>query len=408
MNSASPDIPALYRKEFTKMVAVLARTFGFANIALAEDLVSDTFMAATEAWQRKGPPQQPEAWLYAAAKKKALEYLRRDKTFKEKIRPHLSLEQPLQQIDFSEHAIQDSQLRMLFAVCDPAIAAEAQIALALRVLCGFTIDEIAHAFLTNKEAVNKRLFRAKERLRLTGLDMDLHAGQQLTHRLDNVLHIIYLLFNEGYASTRADSILRKDLCLEAMRLGLLLTQNASTAVPKTFALLALMCFHASRFSAREGIDGSQILFDRQDRTKWDQALIAKGEDFLQRSAQGHEVSSFHMEAAIARCHCLISDEAERWQKVLGLYDRLLMVNYSPSVALNRTYALYKVKGSEVALAEALKLQLLHNHHYFVLLAELYAHTDKSKAKEYLLKAHAMTSSPSDRQLIEEKIKSLAD
>ncbi len=247
----------LFQKEFSRMVAVISRRFGLTQIEAAEDIVSETFLQAAENWGMKGMPPNPTAWLYAVAKQKALEQFRRRKIFEHTVLPELQSRADLEDepLNFSEENIRDSQLQMMFAICTPAIASEAQIALALRILCGFGIDEIAEAFFTSKETINKRLFRAKEKLRAEQVPMELPPEQEIEARLDTVLHIIYLLFSEGYYSKTQDQILRKDLCAEALRLGVMLTEYERTDQPKTNALVALMCFHASRFQARQAGEG---------------------------------------------------------------------------------------------------------------------------------------------------------
>jgi RNA polymerase sigma-70 factor (ECF subfamily) len=302
-------------------------------------------------------------------------------------------------LDFSPGYIKDSQLAMLFAICDPSIASEAQIGLALRILCGFGIDEIAEAFLTNKENINKRLFRARERLRAAKVAMEMPAARGIEKRLDNVLHIIYLLFNEGYYSKTQNEILRKDLYLEAMRLGLLLTEYKATNRPKTNALIALMCFHASRFEAREG----HVLYAQQDESLWDKDLIKQGLHYLDLSFQGEEISSYHLEARIASLHIHKEDTTEKWKAILEAYDQLQLINYSPAVALNRIFALYKVAGPGRALPQALKLGLESNHFYELLLGELYSHSDKNKALLHFKKAQALSKTQAEKQGIQDKI-----
>ncbi len=276
----------------------------------------------------------------------------------------------------------------------------------MRILCGFGIDEIAEAFLSNKEAINKRLFRAKEKLRAEKVQLEMPPPDQLAKRLDNVLHIIYLLFSEGYYSKTQNQVLRQELCIEALRLGILLADNETTNLPKTNALIALMCFHASRFNARLASDQSLTLYDQQDETLWSQSMIGQGINFLDRSLQGHEISSYHLEARIAYWHCIKDDSREKWEEILQLYNQLLMVNYSPGVALNRTYALYKVCDAESALIEAEKLKLDNNHFYFVLLGELYKTIDKTKAKSHFQKALSLAKTDAERTLIREKMEAL--
>ncbi len=408
MKNEQEDLKYLFQQEFAKMVAVISRMYGLQHIETAEDIVSETFLLATETWKEKGIPPNPTAWLYVVAKQKTLQHFRRSKIFEEKIIPQIKSTQEKEEeadLDFSQQHIKDSQLQMMFAVCNPAIASEAQIGLALRILCGFGIDEIAEAFLSNKETINKRLFRAKEKLRSENIKMEMPAENEIAHRLDNVLHIIYLLFNEGYYSQTQNQILRKELCIEAMRLAIMLTEYDKTNLPKTNALMALMCFHASRFAARENKD-ALVLYEEQDENLWDKNLIEQGMHYLSLSAQGIEMSSYHLEARIAYWHCIKEDTKEKWNEILSLYNQLLMINYSPSVALNRTYALYKANGQEEALREAKKLKLEGNHFYFLLLGELYKDIDNEKAKLNLEKAFALAKTQIEKQSIQNRIDKL--
>ena len=411
MDKQYESLKQLFQQEFSKMVAVISKLYGLQHIEIAEDIVSETFLAAAETWGVKGIPPNPAAWLYTVAKQKTLYYFRRNKILDEKIIPALKANQSeateMEELDFSSQNIKDSQLQMLFAICTPAIASEAQIGLALRILCGFGIDEIAEAFLSNKETINKRLFRAKEKLRAEHINMEMPPEPEISERLDNVLHVIYLLFSEGYYSQTQNEILRKDFCLEAMRLGLLLTDYEKTNFPKTNALMALMCFHASRFDARQDKEDALILYEDQNEALWDKELIKQGIHFLSLSAEGNEVSSYHLEARIAYWHCMKQDTNEKWNEILQLYDQLLLVNYSPGVVLNRIYALYKAKGYKTALAEAEKLQINDSHFYFLLLGELYKHEDVGKAKTNFQKALSLAKTQTEKQEIWEKIDGLA-
>ncbi|MBI3578834.1 MAG: RNA polymerase subunit sigma [Ignavibacteriales bacterium] len=410
MEMQDESLKHLFQQEFSKMVAVISKRFGLQHIQIAEDIVSETFLQAAETWGIKGTPENPTAWLYAVAKQKTLYHFRRNKIFEGKIIPELASayekHHEIEELNFSQQNIKDSQLQMLFAICTPVIASEAQIGLALRILCGFGIDEIAEAFLSNKETINKRLFRAREKLRAEKVTMELPSEDEIVNRLDNVLHIIYLLFSEGYYSKTQNQILRKDLCLEAMRLGVMLTEYERTDRPKTNALLALMCFHASRFNARQTSEDSLVLYEQQNEELWDKELIRQGMHFLDRSAHGDEVSSYHLEARIAYWHCIKEDTKEKWEDILHLYNQLLMVNYSPSVALNRTFALYKARGQQAALIEAEKLKLENNHFYFVLLGELYKNIDNEKAKLNFQNAYALAKTQTEKQAIQHKIDTL--
>jgi RNA polymerase sigma-70 factor (ECF subfamily) len=414
MEKEHESLKQLFQQEFAKMVAVISKLYGLDHIETAEDIVSETFLAASETWGIKGMPPNPAAWLYTVAKQRTLYHFRRHKIYEQKVIPEITAQQPKEQepeaINFSQQNIKDSQLQMLFAICNPVIASEAQIGLALRILCGFGIDEIAEAFLTNKETINKRLFRAKEKLRnenvqLVPIDSTL-PDQELVNRLDNVLHIIYLLFSEGYYSQTENAILRKDFCLEAMRLGVMLTEYERTNGPETNALLALMCFHASRFNARESNNDTLVLYEQQDTALWDPALISQGIHFLNNSANGHEVSSYHLEAGIAYWHCIKEDSPEKWANILRLYDQLLLINYSPGVALNRIFALYKTKGKEAALQEAEQLHPGDNHFYFLLMGELYRDLDNKKALSYYQKGYGLAKTQPEKGGIQQKIDSL--
>src|ERR1700749_3299428 len=312
-------IPHLYRTEFRKITAVLCRSLGIEHISVAEDLVGDTFLLAAETWGLKGIPQNPAAWLYTVAKSQGKDLLKRNTLFTQKISPQIKNstdEVQVTDIDLSVQNIQDSQLQMRFAICHPGIPPEAQIGLSLRILCGFSIDEIADAFLTNKETINKRLYRAKEKLKQVKVKIELPADTEIDKRIENVLTTLYLLFNEGYYSSSHNSVLRKDRFLEAMRLTHLCTENEHTDKPFVNALLALMCFHASRFEARINPKGELVLYEEQDISLWNSELVIQGEYFLNKAATGSVISKYHLEAAIAYWHTVVNNDVQKWEKIL--------------------------------------------------------------------------------------------
>ncbi|MBI3579290.1 MAG: sigma-70 family RNA polymerase sigma factor [Ignavibacteriales bacterium] len=402
-------IPHLFRTEYRKIVSVLCKRFGFDRIEIAEDIASDTFLTATQTWGLEGIPSNPTAWLYHVAKNKAKNHLHRGSTFETKIAPALTdvpPDTPDQEIDLSPQNINDSQLQMMFAVCHPSISPDAQIGLSLRILCGFGIEEIADAFLTNKETINKRLFRAKEKLREEKIKIELPDSSEIDDRLEAVLRTIYLLFNEGYYSVSQNKTLRKDLCLEAMRLCTMLVEHKTTNTPEANALLSLMCFHASRFEARINRDGEIVLYQDQDASLWNTDLISKGGYFLHCAGQGNKVSKYHLEAGIAYWHTQKSDTKEKWENILQFYNRLLQIEYSPIAALNRTYALAKANGKHEAIVEAEKLNLADNHFYYTLLGELYTGLNNKKAKVHFDKAYSLAKTLTDKQAIQRKIESL--
>lgn len=402
-------ITHLFRTEFTKITAVLCRHFGIEHIDLAEDIASETFLAALETWSYKGMPENPTAWLYTVAKNKSNNHLRRTSLFTQKIAGHLqqsTAEINLPEIDLSAKNIADSQLQMLFAVCHPSIPAEAQVGLALRILCGFGIAEIANAFLSNKETINKRLARAKEKLRLEKVSLELPGEKEIINRTDSVLTTLYLLYNEGYYSESQDSVLREDLCLEAMRLVYLLLENENTNLPKVNALLSLMCFQASRFKARKNDQGELVLYEDQDETLWNQELITKGAYYLQQASRGDTISTYHLEAGIAYWHTIKTASAEKWENILQLYNKLLQVKYSPIAALNRTYALSMANSKKEAIIAAERLQLTGNHYYYTLLGELYTTVDNAKAAQHFQQALTLAKTQADKKALQKKLDSL--
>jgi RNA polymerase sigma factor (sigma-70 family) len=430
-------IPHLFRTEYSKIVVVLCKRFGFDQIEIAEDIASDTFLAAVQTWPLHGIPPLPVAWLYHVAKNKARNWLQRESVFRHKVSPALQsgaagvaggsgssggsgaggdsgvsggvsgfAGPDEQDIDLSPKNIEDSQLQMMFAICTPVISPEAQIGLSLRILCGFGIEEIADAFLSNKETINKRLFRAREKLREEKISLRMPGVREIDERLSAVMTTIYLLFSEGYYSLSQDSVIRKDLCFEAMRLCRMLAENSLTNKPEVNALLSLMCFHASRFEARISPQGEMVLYDDQDTALWDEELISQGGYYLYRSASGEVLSKYHLEASIAYWHCIKEDTAEKWENILQLYNRLLQVEYSPIAALNRTFALAKANGKQAAIAEAEKLMLTDNHFYYTLLGELYTDIDNKKAIAHFLLALYLAKTTTDKQIIQKKIDAL--
>lgn len=388
---------------------MLCKLFGIEHIEIAEDIASDTFLRASEVWGLNGLPENPVAWLYTVAKNKAKDYLKRNTIFTQKIVTeikHTSGSSYEIEIDLSSKNINDSQLQMMFAVCHPCISTEAQISLSLNILCGFGTEEIADAFLSNKETIYKRLSRAKEKLKIEKAKIELPTLSEIDERLETVLTTLYLLFNEGYYSASQNTSLRKDLCLEAMRLAVLLTEYEQTNKPTVNALLSLMCFHASRFEARTNQEGEIILYEDQDTNLWNAALISEGEYYLNQAAIGNQLSKYHLEAGIAYWHTHKEDTTEKWESILQLYNRLLQIEYSPIAALNRTYALAKANGKEQAIVEAEKLDLSDNHLYHSLLAELYTNIDDAKAVFHLQEALKLAKTTTDKTVITKKLQTL--
>ncbi|MBO2012961.1 RNA polymerase sigma factor [Hymenobacter negativus] len=396
-------LPHLFRTEYHKLVAVLARRFGFAQLETAEDLVSETFFTAAQTWGPNGLPPNPVAWLYRVAQNKATTHLQRARAHQafSAVQAPNSASQP--EVELSAQNIQDSQLAMMFAICHPALAPAAQMGLSLRVLCGFGIEEIAGAFLTNKETIQKRLFRAKAALRKVGTAIELPGPAQLEQGLEAVLGTIYLLFNEGYYSAHRNQLIRKELCFEAIRLATLLVENTLTARPEVYALLALMCFHASRLEARLDPHGDIIFYEQQDSSRWNEEWVRKGGYFLQRAAAGNSLSKYHLEAGLAFWSTTQADTPAKWASMLQLHDLLRQVDASPLAALSRTYVLAKVAGKQAAIAAAEQLSLTSHPLYWALLGELYRGLDDGRAAEHLRQAYQLAKSAPDKRAIQRKL-----
>jgi RNA polymerase sigma-70 factor (ECF subfamily) len=347
----------LYRRESGRMIAALTRIFGIHNLALAEDVAQDAFCRALEIWRLRGVPDNPAAWLMTAAKRRAIDVLRRERTAR-RFAPDLGrLHEsewtlvPTLDAMFEPSAIKDDQLRMMFSCCSPRISEEAQIALILHLLCGFSVGEIAAAFLSSHAAIEKRITRAKHALAQSSGLFDL-ADRDLPKRLASVQRSLYLLFNEGYHGASPESSVRAELCREAIRLGALLADHPSTSTPATLALCALMVLNASRLAARVDALGNLNALADQDRSLWDKALIERGIELLDRSAIGDELSEYHIEAAISSVHARSCGAAETdWKKIASLYDLLIRAKPSPVVALNRAIAYGHAEGPERGLAE---------------------------------------------------------
>jgi RNA polymerase sigma-70 factor (ECF subfamily) len=345
----------LFRHEAGKMVAILTRIFGLEHLSLAEDVVQEALGRALQTWPFYGVPTNPSAWLMRASRNLALDVVRREKVFRDKQAEIVHLmDRPSVAPDaaiFTEHEIADDRLRMMFACCHPVIPPEAQIALALNTLCGFSIPEISCAFLTSEAAIAKRLTRAKQKIRDARITFEIPTGQELTRRLDVVLEALYLLFNEGYKASSGDKLVREDICREAIRLAGLLAEHSIGNCPRTHALLALMLLNAGRIPSRVDGSGNLVRLDEQDRSLWDQSMMACGMFHLAQSAEGEEISRYHLEAGISACHSAAPDfESTNWQQILALYDQLLAFDSSPIIALNRAVAVANVHGPAAGIS----------------------------------------------------------
>src|SRR5262245_60580366 len=326
-----------FRHEFGRLVSILSRRFGVHRMELCEDAAQTALLQATQSWSSK-LPDEPGAWLYRVAYNYVLDELRREKR---DVRYHAEVH-----VEYAEQEVHDDVLRLLFVCADPAIPPESQLVLALKTLCGFSTEEIALRLFQSKDAIHKRLQRARTRLRE-------HAELQSIdpERVHSVLHMLYLLFNEGYSSAQPDRVIRRELCDEALRLALMLREDPAGALPDTDALVALMCFHAARFDARVDGMGGLLLLEEQDRSLWNRELVQRGLVHLLRSARGETVSRYHAEAGLAAEHCLAPSYAEtNWAEIVRLYEVLERIAPSPLNVLNRAIALAEWKGPDAALA----------------------------------------------------------
>jgi RNA polymerase sigma factor (sigma-70 family) len=405
----------LFRYEAGKMVAVLTRLFGLHNLELAEDVVQEAFGRALKEWIYK-VPENPSGWLMQVAKNLAIDTVRRQRHHREFAADTTVLLKseytvtPVIENFFLDHEIQDSQLRMMFACCHPALSEADRIALTLKTCSGFGIKEIAVALLLKEDVIKKRLQRAKKLIIESTIRFDIPVADQLKQRLDSVLHIIYLIFNEGYHSSSKEELIRKDLCEEAIRLSLLLTENRFTNYPKSYALVSLLSLMASRFAARLDEAGEIVLLEDQDRTTWNHELIAIGLRYLEKSIGGEELSEYHIEAAIVSEHSIATSFLTTdWHRILYLYDLLMQINTSPVILLNRAVVISKVLGHQKAI-EAIKSipeidDLIESHYLFpAILGEMYRQLqNREEATHFFEIALRLTPSRIEKKLLQKRL-----
>lgn len=405
-----------FRHEAGKVVSVLTGIFGIERLQQAEDVVQESLVRALQTWPYYGIPKNPAAWITQTAKNLALDLIRRENLFRDK-QPQIIafMDRSPQGSDpdvpvWSEHEIQDGRLRLMFACCHPQIPPEAQTALALKTLCGFSPAEIARAFLATEAAIAKRLTRARQRIQELKIPFEIPAGEQLSGRLEGVLQTLYLLFNEGYKASSGASLVREELCHEAIRLAGVLASHPSGNQPQTHALLALMLLNAARLPARVDQQGNILRLKEQDRAKWDGGLIARGMLHLRSSATGEQVGEYHLQAGIAACHCVASDYGStNWPQILSLYDQLAALDDSPVIALNRAVAIAQVEGPAAALAaiEAMpnRKQLESYYLLYAVLGEFEAQLGNYEAAaNHLRRAVTLTDLPTEHAFLEERLR----
>ncbi|HET6333220.1 MAG TPA: sigma-70 family RNA polymerase sigma factor [Polyangiales bacterium] len=403
--------PHYFRHEFGRLVSVLLRRYGMRRIELCEDAAQAALMRAVQSWSVGSMPDNRGAWLYRVASNHVLDVLRREKrdeAFEPDVAPEPDASESTDSV-YLESEVSDDLLRLLFVSADPALAPESQLVLTLKVLCGFNTEEIALRLFQSEEAVHKRLQRARSRFRLRPLELETPSLQELADRLPRVLHLLYLVFNEGYSSAQPDRLIRCELCEEAVRLASILVAHPVGAMPQTYALLALMYLHAARFEARIDGAGGLLLLEEQDRSLWDAELIQLGLSYLQRAAPGERMSRYHLEAAIAAEHCLATSYADaRWDEIARLYAELAQLNPSPLHVLNRAIALAEWKGPEAGLRELEALKppswLLGYYLWDATLGELYRRSgDRERAVTHLERALGSAPTNAEKELLERRL-----
>lgn len=413
---SEPDVHQLvdnfYRHEAGRLVSVLTSLFGLDKIELVEDAVQDALVRSLECWKLNGPPRDPAAWLYRVARNKALDAIRRRKTASrlalDVAQSQRNSETGLHRGDLPDGGVEDSLLRMILACSHDDVPPEARLSLTLKLVCGFSLDEIARALLSSTETTKKRIYRAKQLFASRKIPFEVPAGNALETRIESVQTVLYLMFNEGYSSSGSDSLVRGELCEEAIRLCKLLVEHGAGGAP-TFALLALMLFQAARFDTRIDVDGCLLLMEEQDRTRWDRELISAGFSYLEQSTAGARVTRYHLEAGIAAQHCLAPNFAETdWRTILAHYDLLLKLHPSPVVELNRAIVVAQLDGPEAGLAAILAIRGMDAvKNYYLLeatLGELHRRTGNfHDAQVHFAAARENTASPAERLLIEKKL-----
>ncbi len=408
----------LFRKEWGKLVTVLTKLFGPQNLQLVEDVVQDTLLKAFNNWKINGLPQNASAWVFTAARNKAVDVLRQQKRqlkYAKNITPLLQSEYTLVPTvyDFVNiNTIDDDQLRMMFVCCHPCLSSDAQVSLILKTLCGFSVNEIAKAFVTSYDAIEKRLYRARQSFRENNVQFELPANEVLDARLDTILLAIYLLFNEGYNATQHEDLIRRDFINEAIRLCELILRSKLVKHANSHALLALICFTACRNDTRLDINGNILLLKDQDRAKWTKPLIEKGIYHLESSANEETISKYHIEAGIAYEHVRASTYMHtNWKNILTCYD--LLVQYYPSAiaALNRSIVIAELYGATEGIKAIENIDGIASlKKYYLLpasLGEMYVKLQQNeKAKAYFLEAIALTQSEKEKDLLKHKVRAL--
>lgn len=395
-----------FREEYGKAVSYLSSKYGSNNLELAEDSVQEALLKAMKSWPYGQIPQNPTGWIITVASNKMIDHFRREARMDGS---EMIPEKIGNTIDVEIETIKDDVVKMMFACCHPRLSAEYQIILTLKILGGLSIREIARALLKKEETVAKSYTRAKKRFQQENIELELPSQAEITARMRTVLHIIYLLFNEGYKTTEGDTLVQRGLCKEAIRLASILIESEASKLSITHSLLALMYFHSSRFDSRADTSGNLVTLEDQDRTKWDQELIEKGMQSLERATQGSFLNEFYVQAAISGVHCEAKTYDEtNWKEILGLYDTLIRINPSPIIRLNRTVALAKANSANEALEDLKVLesnaQMQEYYLFHAIKGEFFKEIQDSKnAIDSLEKAVKLTNNPAEIAHLNKKL-----
>lgn len=410
-------LDSLYRVESGRILATLIRLLG--DFDLAEEAMHEAFAAALSSWPASGPPENPRPWLISTARFKAIDTLRRRSRVdesQEELARHLETQLSSREISsaanppYDEDYVEDDRLRLIFTCCHPSLAPEARVALTLREVCGLTTEEIARAFLITPSTLAQRIVRAKTKIRETRIPYEVPTPEELPERLGAVLHVVYLVFNEGYSAAAGADVTRADLTNEAIRLGRLL--NELSPEPEVMGLRALMLLQESRRAARTSATGELILLEHQDRSLWNRAQIVEGISLLTKALESHSFGSYTLQAAIAAVHAEADSIATTdWRQIVVLYDRLLSIQPSPVVQLNRAVAIAMRDGPEVGLThiDALLEQGELTNYYlaYSARADMYRRLGRtSEARTSYEKALALTQQEPERQFLQERIRQL--
>ena len=398
-----------FRTEYGKAVSHLTSKFGASNLELAEDSVQEALIKAMQTWPYSQIPENPTGWIFRVARNKMIDQLRRNQKTNNQEVPERAEEMS---DDLSLESINDDMVRMMFACCHPSLSQEYQIILTLKILGGLSIREISSSLLKKEETVAKAYTRAKKKFKKDEIKLILPPAHEIEKRLDMVLKIIYLLFNEGYKSAEGENLIRQELCEDAIRLNRVLLESEICNTPAANALIALMHFHSSRFASRTDEAGNVITLEDQDRSKWDQELIQQGLVYLNYASEEGAINEYLIQAAISATHCRAETfEDTDWDNILSLYDLQLQVTPSPIVELNRVVALEKVHGSLLGVKEIERLEATEffdeYYLFYAIKSEMLRKLGNlDEAKHALEKAISLTKNEKERQHLSKKLQQL--